>query len=87
MTDHTDNLEKLYTRNLAKRGALWARIRERRTTGRSWDHSHNTDAETLRVLDETGLDLSWRILQAVGLDADAIELEFISRYADNVPKF
>lgn len=80
-------LWQLYHANENRCTALWLRLRERQTAPRSWDHSHNTDAETLRVCDEAGEMMLRQIVTAGGGDAGAILAEVDARCADDAPMF
>lgn len=86
-TNRLIDLWKLYHANEDRCTALWLRLRERATAQRSWDHSHNTDAETLRVMDEEGERLLRRIVAAGGGDVDAIIEEIDARFTNGIPMF
>lgn len=80
-------LWRLYSTNEDKCTALWLRLRERATEPRHYEHSHNTDAETLRVMDEAGEAMLRRIVAAGGGDVAAILAETDARCADDAPQF
>lgn len=80
-------LWRLYSTNEDKCTALWLRLRERATDTRHYEHSHNTDAETLRVMDEAGEAMLRRIVAAGGGDVAAILAETDARCADDAPQF
>ena len=86
-TNQLSTLWQLYSTNEDKCTALWLRLRERQTTGRNYEHSHNPDAETLRVMDEAGEMMLRRIVAAGGGDVDAILAEVDGRRADDAPQF
>lgn len=86
-TNRLIDLWKLYHANEDRCTALWLRLRERATAQRSWDHSHNTDAETLRVMDEEGERLLRRIVAAGGGNVDTIIAEIDARCSDDAPRF
>lgn len=80
-------LWRLYSTNEDKCTALWLRLRERATDTRHYQHSHNTDAETLRVMDEAGEAMLRRIVAAGGGDVATILAETDARCADDAPQF
>lgn len=81
------HLWQLYGQNEDRCTALYLRLRERATAPRTWDHSHNTDAETLRVMDEAGEAMLRQIVAAGGGDVEAILVEVDARCADDAPQF
>lgn len=80
-------LWQAYHANEDRCTALYLRLRERATVARTWDHSHNTDAETLRVMDEAGEMMLRQIVAAGGGDVDAMLAEVDARCADDAPQF
>ena len=80
-------LWQLYGRNEDRCTALYLRLRERATDTRQYEHSHNPDAETLRVMDEAGEMMLRQIVAAGGADVDAILAEVDARCADDAPQF
>ena len=81
------HLWQLYGRNEDRCTALYLRLRERAEVPRHYAHSHNTDAETLRVMDEAGEMMLRQIVAAGGGDVDAILAETDARCADDAPQF
>ncbi len=81
------HLWQLYGQNEDRCTALYLRLRERQTDPRRYEHSHNTDAETLRVMDEAGEMMLRQIVAAGGTDVDAILTETDARCADDAPMF
>ena len=84
---YLDQLERGYLAGWEKRMALWARIQERCMEGRAYQHTHNTDAAMLKVLDNAGLVMARQIAQELGVDVAAVEADMIGRCADDAPQF
>jgi hypothetical protein len=80
-------LWQLYGQNEDRCTALYLRLRERATDPRQYEHSSNSDAETLRVMDEAGEAMLRQIVAAGGADVDAILAEVDARCADDAPQF
>lgn len=87
LIDKLEDLERNYLTGWERRKVLWARIRERRSDGRTYEHSRNTDAATLKQLDDAGLVMARRIAAAQGVDVDAITQEVVERCTDDAPQF
>ena len=81
------HLWQLYGRNEDRCTALYLRLRERATDPRTWEHSHNPDAETLRVMDEAGEAMLRRIVAAGGGDPDTLTAMVDARLSDDLPHF
>lgn len=80
-------LWQLYVHNEDRCTAMYLRLRERATDPRVYEHSNNSDAETLRVMDEAGEIMLRQIVAAGGGDVDAILAEVDARCADDAPQF
>jgi hypothetical protein len=80
-------LWRLYSTNEDKCTALWLRLRERATDTRHYEHSHNTDARTLRIMDEAGEAMLRRIVAAGGGDPDELVAMVDDRFSDDEPQF
>jgi hypothetical protein len=80
-------LWQLYHTNEDRCTAMYLRLRERATDTRQYEHSSNSDAETLRVMDEAGEIMLRQIVAAGGGDVDAILAETDARCADDAPQF
>ena len=86
-TNQLQTMWRAYLANEARTARLWVQLRERATDTRVYEHSHNTDAEQLRIADAAGENMLRRIVAAGGGDPDAIVAMVDDRFSDDTPQF